>query len=189
MKEIKTAIRLLLIFTVLLGFVYPLLITAIAQVAFPREANGSLVTRQGVVVGSELIAQSFQRDRYFFPRPSANNYDASNYGGSNYGPMHETLVQTVTDRTTAMRTAHGLAAQEPIPADLVTASGSGLDPHISVASALLQVRRVAHARNMKADDVATLVARLTERPVIGQPLINVFKLNLALEALATLGSK
>ncbi len=186
--ELRTAVLLLLLLTVLTGVIYPLVVTGLAQVLFPHQANGSLIVRDGQVVGSELIGQRFTSDRYFHSRPSAageSGYDGAASSGSNLGPTNETLVDAVRDRTAAYRRSNGLGASDPVPVDAVTASASGLDPHISPANAELQVARVARARGLPEQRVRDLVARSTEGRqwgIFGEPRVNVLKLNLALDA-------
>lgn len=184
MSHIRPALALLLLFSLLFGLAYPLAITGVAQALFPSQANGSLITRNNVVVGSSLIGQNFARPEYFWPRPSAagHGYDASASSGSNYGPTSQALVDRVKGDV-ARYHASGVAG--PIPADLVTASGSGLDPHISPAAAEVQVARVAAARRMSPNDVIALVRANTDLPLlgfIGDPAVNVLNLNLALDA-------
>jgi len=184
----KTSIRFTLIATVLFGLGYPLLVTVIAGVLFPHKAGGSLVLKDGQVIGSELLAQSFTSDRYFHPRPSAagNGYDATSSGGSNLGPTSSNLVATITRRIAGYRTQNSLATNAPVPADAVTASGSGLDPHISVANAGLQAPRVAQARNLPLEKIQALVRANTDAAdlrILGEPGVNVLALNLALDQL------
>jgi len=198
MQHIRPAIVMILAMTLLTGLVYPLAITGIAQLVFPWQANGSLIRRDGKVIGSALIGQNFSSDRYFHPRPSATTgpdpkdssktisvpYAADNSVGSNLGPTSKALADHVRAR------AQALAAQNPgtpIPADLVTSSASGLDPDITPAGALFQVPRIAHARGLPEDTVRRLVmAHITEPlfGIIGTPHVNVLKLNLALDAQA-----
>ena len=171
--------------TVLTGLVYPAAVTAIAKVVFPRQAAGSLITRDGVVVGSSLIAQSFSRPEYFHPRPSAagSGYDASASSGSNLGPTSQKLMDRVKDAVAAYRKENPAYAG-PIPADAVTASGSGLDPHISPANAAIQATRVAKARGVDIARVQALIASATDGAwlgFIGDPGVNVLRLNLALD--------
>jgi K+-transporting ATPase ATPase C chain len=189
-RQILPAVLVVVVFTVLLGGVYPLVVTGISQLAFDGKANGSLVTgADGQVVGSELIGQGFSDPKYFWPRPSAagtDGYDAMASAASNLGPNDETLLADVEQRATAYREANGLAADAEVPVDAVTASGSGLDPHISVANADLQVARVAQARGLTADVVEGLVDEATESPslgVLGEKAVNVLRLNLLLDQL------
>ncbi len=186
MSHIRPALALLALFSLLFGLAYPLAIIAVAQVAFPTQANGSLITRDGRVIGSALIGQNFSRPEYFWPRPSAagRGYDATASSGSNYGPTSQALVDRVKGDVERYRQS---GVNGPIPADLVTASGSGLDPHISPAAARVQLARVASARHMSEQQVAALVARNTNEPFlgfIGDATVNVLTLNLALDAAA-----
>jgi len=188
LKDLKPALLLLLVMTVLTGAVYPLIVTAIAQAVFPRQANGSLVQREGWAAGSELIGQPFGAPKYFWSRPSATSpypYNASSSSGSNQGPLNPALADAVAARVKALREADpGNTA--PVPADLVTASASGLDPHISPAAAEYQAGRVARARGIAPDRLRALVAASTEGRqlgFLGEPRVNVLKLNLALDAL------
>jgi K+-transporting ATPase ATPase C chain len=183
---IVTSLRSLLVFTVLLGAIYPLAVTGIAQLGFPDQANGSLITASDKALGSALIAQSFSDPKHFWSRPSGTSpkpYDGGSSGATNQGPTNPALKDAVADRVKALREADP-DNKKPIPVDLVTASGSGLDPHISVAAADYQADRVARARNMSPDAVRTLVARYTEGRtfgVLGEPRVNVLRLNLALD--------
>jgi len=170
--------------TVLTGVVYPYAVTGAAQLLFPRQANGSLILdKDGKVIGSDLVGQGFTADGYFHSRPSAagkDGYDAASSSGSNLGPTNKALIERITNSVTARRAENATA---PIPADLVTTSGSGLDPHISPAAAAFQIPRVAKARNIPEDKLRELVANSTESPtfgVLGAARVNVLRLNLAL---------
>lgn len=176
---------MLLAGTLLFGAAYPLMVTAGAQALFPSRAHGSMVVSHGNTVGSELIGQSFTSPRYFWPRPSATTppYNAAASGASNLGSSNADLRKQVAARVKALRAA-GPENGRPVPADLVEASASGLDPHISPAAAEYQVARVAHVRGMSEQEVRDLVRRNTYRPqlgILGQPRVNVLKLNLALD--------
>ncbi len=186
------AFRMLVVLSVLTGVAYPLLVTGIAQLAFPWQANGSLLVENQKVVGSELIGQPFSDPKYFWSRPSATApqpYNAGASSGSNLGARNPALAEAVTARIKALRDADP-EATGPVPADLVTASASGLDPHISAAAAEYQVRRVAKARGLVPDDLRALVARHTEPPtfgVLGEKRVNVLQLNLDLDRVARKG--
>jgi K+-transporting ATPase ATPase C chain len=194
--QIRPALTLLLVFTALTGIVYPLVVTGIAQIAFPYQANGSLVFKDGRVVGSELIGQQFDDPKYFWGRLSATGdfpYNAFNAetltgsSGSNYGPLNPALFKATQARIDALKAADPTNTA-PIPVDLVTASGSGLDPHISVAAALYQVQRVATARGMSEAEVKSLVEKYTEGRqlgFLGEERVNVLLLNLALDKIST----
>jgi len=193
MKEILSQLRGAVVSTLILAVVccglYPLAVWGIAQVAFPHQANGSLiVAKDGTVRGSELVGQNFSGEKYFHPRPSAagNGYDAANSGGSNLGPTSQKLNDAINDRIAAYRTENGLKNPAPVPADAVTASGSGLDPHISVRNAELQAPRVAKARGLAVENVLELMRANTDSPdlgILGEPGVNGLKLNLALDSL------
>jgi potassium-transporting ATPase KdpC subunit len=181
------AFRVLLVFTVITGVAYPLLMTAVAQLVFPRQANGNLIQRDGKTLGSSLIGQPFADAKYFWSRPSATSpmpYNAGASSGSNLGPTNPALKEAVEGRVKALRDA-GADPKQNVPVDLVTASASGLDPHISPAAAEYQVARVASARKMPQDAVRKLVSENTEPRqlgILGEPRVNVLELNLALDA-------
>ena len=187
-SDLKSAFRpvlaMTILFALLLGIVYPLAMTGIGQAIFPRQANGSLVTQGGKIIGSTVIGQAFTSERYFQTRPSAagKGYDGLASSGSNLGPTSQALVDRIT-ADVAKRRAEGVGGA--LPADLVTASGSGLDPNLSPASAFAQVARVARARNLPAERVRALVAAQVETPlfgILGDPTVNVLALNRALDA-------
>ena len=185
-EQILPGLRIKIFLTVVLGVIYPLAMTGISQVLFPKQANGSLITNGGKVIGSEIIGQGFTKPEYFHPRPSAagtNGYDATASSGSNWGPTNQKLIDRVKTSVEQFRKENP-DYQGPIPADLVTASSSGLDPHISPDSARAQGPRVAKARGIAADQVNALITQFTEQPtlgVLGEPRVNVLKLNLALD--------
>ena len=198
LRLIRPAIVVLVALTLVTGLVYPLAMTGIAQVLFPRQAQGSLVERNGTVVGSELVGQVFESDKYFHGRPSATTapdpndstktvpapYNAANSGGSNLGPSNKALVDRVQGDIDKLKQENPSAS---VPADLVTTSASGLDPHISPEAALFQVPRIAKARNLPEDRIRQLVADHTEGlflGLLGEPRVNVLLLNLALDQLA-----
>ena len=187
LKQLKPAIILTILLTVLTGIIYPLLVTGVAQLAMPDEANGSMIERDRKAVGSVLVGQPFADPKYFWSRPSATSpypYNAGASSGSNQGPTNPALKEAVSARIKALRDSDpGNAA--PVPADLVTASASGLDPHISPAAAEYQLARVARIRRMAAQKVRGLVADATEGRqlgFLGEPRVNVLRLNLALDA-------
>lgn len=191
MKEhIRPALMMLAILTILTGLMYPLTVTGLAQLLFPEQANGSLSVRDGKVIGSRLIGQYFDKPEYFWGRPSATApfpYNAAASGGSNLGPTNPALVDAVKARAAALHAADP-GNTSPIPVDLVTASGSGLDPHISPAAALYQVKRVSRARGLNEDTVYELLIRHTEGRqlgVLGERRVNVLELNLALDEAAS----
>jgi potassium-transporting ATPase KdpC subunit len=182
-SQLRPAFIMILAFTIITGVIYPLAVTGIAQVVFPHQANGSLIVADGKAVGSELIGQQFDDPKYFWGRPSAAGYNAAASSGSNYGPMNPSLKDAVQMRINDLKAADPDNTL-PIPVDLVTASGSGLDPHISVAAALYQVHRVASARRLNKAEVKSLVEKYTEGRqfgFLGEPRVNVLKLNLALD--------
>lgn len=188
MRTLRSAASLLLLMTLLLGVVYPLIVTGAAQLLFPRQANGSLIERDGRVLGSALIGQQFSDPRYFWGRPSAiapHPYDATASTASNLGPLNPALLEAVRARAQALRAADPGNAQ-PIPVELVSASASGLDPEISPAAARYQVARVARARALPRAQVEALVASHLQRRLlglIGEPRVNVLELNVALDGL------
>jgi K+-transporting ATPase ATPase C chain len=198
LKQIRPALVIVVALTLLTGLAYPLAMTGIAGVLFPRQAEGSLVTVDGKVVGSSLIAQGFASDKYFHPRPSATTvtdpkdptktipkpYAADSSGGSNLGPTSKALIDRIKGDADKLKAENPGA---PVPQDLVTTSGSGLDPDITPEAALFQIPRVAKARNLPADKLRELVASHTEGPtlgLLGEPKVNVLELNLALDALS-----
>jgi K+-transporting ATPase ATPase C chain len=197
LQHIRPAVVLLVLFSALTGLVYPLAVTGIAQLVFPRQANGSLIEKNGAVIGSALIGQNFKTDRYFHPRPSATTdtdpndssktidapYNAANSSGSNLGPTSRKLVDRVKASVAAWRATAGSG---PVPADAVMASASGLDPDISPENALVQASAVARARGLDEARVRSLVESSIERPLfgwLGEPRVNVLRLNLALDQL------
>jgi len=188
-SEIRGAVLATLVLAVVCCGVYPLVVFGIAQVAFHDKANGSLILdKDGKILGSKLLGQGFTAEKYFHPRPSAagNGYDAANSGGSNFGPTSQKLNDAIKDRVEAYRKENGLKDSDSVPADAVTASGSGLDPHISVRNAEIQVSRVARSRGLNTKNVLELVRTNTEGPdfgFLGEPGVNVLKLNLALDSL------
>lgn len=187
-NHIRPTLTMLLLLTVLTGLVYPLTVTGLAQLFFPEQANSSLIMREGKVIGSKLIGQYFDKPEYFWSRPSATApfpYNAAASGGSNLGPTNPALIEAVEARVAALRGADP-GNELPIPVDLVTASGSGLDPHISPAAALYQGKRVASARGLDETIIEELVADHTEDrqlELLGERRVNVLQLNLALDAL------
>jgi len=186
LHHLRVAILATVVLAVLLCGVYPLVVWAVAQAAFPAQANGSLIVRDGKVVGSALLGQQFTEPRYFHPRPSAagDGYNPLATGGSNLGPLNPKLLLAVKERIAEYRKVNALPPGVPVPVDAVTASGSGLDPHISVANAMLQAPRVARVRGLGQDRVRALVAKYTEGPdlgILGNAGVNVVRLNLALD--------
>ena len=188
LASLRPAVVLFLLLTALTGFIYPLVVTGLAQLFFPQQAAGSLVMRNGHAVGSRLIGQSFSDPRYFWGRPSATTpqpYNGTASSGSNLGPLNPALLDAVKPRIAALRAADP-GNDAPVPVDLVTASGSGLDPEISVAAADYQAARIARARGLAPERVRALIAQHTEGRllgVLGEPRVNVLELNLALDAL------
>jgi K+-transporting ATPase ATPase C chain len=211
LRHLRPAIMSVLVVTILFGFVFPLLITAIARLGFSRQANGSLIVRNGKVIGSDLIGQNFTGPGYFHPRPSAagSGYDAANSSGTNLGPTSAKLINGihkklpngnddpgnfdgVKDLAAAYRKENGLPVNAPLPSDAVTRSASGLDPEISPANARLQVARVARARGMSEEQVRKLVTTNTagrQFGVFGEPRVHVLRLNLALDEASRVGAR
>ncbi|WP_009965144.1 K(+)-transporting ATPase subunit C [Verrucomicrobium spinosum] len=190
--DVRGAVVSTLVFVVVLCGIYPVVVWAVAQGVFRDKANGSLIRdADGTLRGSSLLGQNFTGEAWFQPRPSAagaNGYDAASSGGSNLGPTSQKLADAVKDRIASYRESNGLKADEPVPADAVTASGSGLDPHISLRNAELQTARVARARKLSEDQVRSLVQTCIEGPglgVLGDAGVNVLRLNLALEKLSS----
>ncbi len=196
MREFVVAVRIFIVLTILTGVIYPLIVTGIAQAAFKDKANGSLISKNGQIIGSRLIGQPFDDPKYFWSRPSATGpfpYNAAASSGSNQGPLNTALIGgrdsegkdvsgALADRVSALEAAGSAVGK--VPTDLVTASGSGLDPHISPEAAEFQVARVAKERGLGEDAVRTLVKTHTEAPqfgILGEPVVNVLELNLALD--------
>jgi potassium-transporting ATPase KdpC subunit len=183
-KNFMISIWMTIVTTVLLGLIYPFVVTGLAQLIFPKQANGELIMKNGQVIGSRLIGQPFSSPGYFRPRPSAagNGYDAGNSGGSNLGPTNKSLIDRVNGDVQKLQAEN---PNMPVPMDLVTTSGSGLDPHISPEAAAFQVPRVARERNMPEGEVRALIERHTEGRqlgFLGEPRVNVLELNLDLDA-------
>ena len=194
MKQLGRSILLFVVMSVLTGIAYPYIITGLSQIEFRRQATGSLIFSHGKVIGSSLIGQRFTGPGYFHGRPSAleRPYDASNSGGSNSGPSNKEFLEEVRARVEKVRRENTLPPESPVPADLVLASGSGLDPHISPESALIQVRRVARARGLPESEVGSLVQSHLEGPqfgFLGEDRVNVLSLNMALDRLNRNGQK
>ena len=190
MRALMQSIKMTIVLTILLGIIYPLAITGIANVIFPHQAQGSLIERDGKVIGSELIGQNFAAPGYFHGRPSAagdKGYDASNSSGSNLGPTNKTFISTVQQRLKDLLEANPGTDAKQVPIDIGTASGSGLDPEISPAAAELQLARVAKARGLGEDDLRLLISQNTrsrQYGLLGEVGVNVLKLNLALDKLS-----
>ncbi|MES2438105.1 MAG: potassium-transporting ATPase subunit KdpC [Verrucomicrobiota bacterium] len=190
LSEIRPAIVSTLVFAVVCCGFYPLAVTGISKLAFSKKADGSLIVdKNGTIIGSELLGQNFTGEGYFHPRPSAagaNGYDATSSGGSNLGPTSQKLADQFKERIAAYRTANGLADTQAVPADAVTASASGLDPHISAENAAFQITRVARARSLASEKIQELISANTDRAtfgLLGVNAVNVLKLNIALDAL------
>jgi potassium-transporting ATPase KdpC subunit len=187
LKELWVSIVATVFLCIVVSGIYPVLVWGIAQVLFPYQANGSLVESDGKIVGSALLAQGFSGAKYFHPRPSdaGTGYDPLNSGGSNLGPTSQKLMDTIKANVAQYRQENGLSDQAAVPADAVTASGSGLDPHISLTNAETQIPRVAKARGVSEDVVKAAVEKATDSPFLGiggDPGVNVLKLNVALDA-------
>jgi K+-transporting ATPase ATPase C chain len=186
LKHLRTSIIAIIVFTALMGILYPLAVTGLAQLLFPGNANGSMIQKDGKLLGSELIGQPFSDPKYFWSRLSATDpfaYNAAASSGSNYGPINQAYLDGVKKRIQDLKAVDSLNTQ-PVPADLVTASGSGLDPHISVAAALYQLPHVARIRNLNQDRLRSLVDQYTEGRqlgFLGEARVNVLKLNLTLD--------
>jgi K+-transporting ATPase ATPase C chain len=192
LAELRASVLAVAVLGFIVGGIYPLASWAVAQAFFPGRANGSLVTREGRVAGSSLIGQPFSSPAYFHPRPSAagRGYDAERSGGTNLGPLAKALIEAVRERAAAFRAENGLAADALVPADAVTASGSGLDPHISPENARIQARRVAGARGLSEAEVLRQVEACTEGRTLGflgEPRVNVLRLNLFLDGVGDAG--
>ena len=191
LRTLRPALVCLFLFTLLLGIIYPLFIWGIGQICLHKQANGSLVRHQdGTIMGSELIGQNFTLDSYFHPRPSAagkQGYDAANSSGSNLGPTSQKLVDLITERVNLYRSQNGLPENQELPADAVSSSGSGLDPHISIENARLQAVRVADARGFAVEEVLLLVETHTEGHALelfGEKRVNVLRINRALDEIS-----
>jgi K+-transporting ATPase ATPase C chain len=188
LKHLRITIISLILFTILTGMIYPLAVTGISQLIFPGKANGSLIKKEGKVLGSELIGQPFSDPKYFWSRLSATGpyaYNAGSSTGSNYGPLNPALFDAVKKRVQDLKAADSLNTK-PIPVDLVTASASGLDPHISIAAALYQASRVARTRGLTEEQVRSMIGQYTDGRslgFLGEPGVNVLRLNLALDEL------
>jgi K+-transporting ATPase ATPase C chain len=188
LQQLKSGVILLLFFALMTGLLYPAIVTALAQVIFPHQANGSLIAQNGQIIGSELIGQQFDDPGYFWGRPSATAsfpYNAAASGGSNLGPTNSDLEKAVLERIELLR-AYDPGNTQPIPVDLVTASASGLDPHISIAAAMIQVPRLARERGLSEEQVLGMVRQSTEYRqlgILGEPRVNVLILNLALDGI------
>ena len=185
LNELKRAVIIFGTMALILGLIYPIVITGISQVAFPYQANGEMIKINGNIVGSELIGQDFGGAQYFQSRPSAIDYNASTSGGSNYGPTNQKLIDRVNETISEIKVNDSLPSNATIPSDLVLASGSGLDRYISVDSALIQVPRIAKVRHISESTIDDLIQKNQETPFpwVGQPVVNVLNLNLALNGI------
>jgi K+-transporting ATPase ATPase C chain len=194
-KEMLTAVKFILLLTVLTGICYPLAMTGLAQLAFPEKANGSLIVRDGIVIGSDLLGQKFDSVRYFSSRPSASDYSTMPSGASNLGPTSNVLRKQVEDRRSQFMQINGMADSLAVPYDMLFASGSGLDPHISQASALLQVNRIAVARHFDEAHTTKLKKMILDRTeppqflLFGESRINVLRLNIELDKMDDIKSE
>lgn len=189
LSQLRPAIASTVVLAAVTCGAYPLVVTGISRAAFKDKADGSLITdASGKVIGSTLLGQNFSGEKYFHPRPSAagaNGYDAASSSGSNLGPTSQKLADQIKERVAAYRATNGMAETQEVPADAVTASASGLDPHVSPANAALQANRVARARNLPVEKVRELIEAHTDKPdlgILGEPRVNVLRLNLALDA-------
>jgi K+-transporting ATPase ATPase C chain len=186
-SELRTSVIATISLAIILCGIYPLIVWGVSQVLFPKQANGSLIIRDGKIIGSELLAQNFTDPKYFHPRPSNagdTGYDGMSSGGSNLGPISRKLIESVKERTEAYRTENGLQPSVSVPVDAVTASASGLDPHISVKNAILQSGRVAKARGMSEEALLSAIKAHTQSRdlgILGEPRVNVLELNLSLD--------
>jgi K+-transporting ATPase ATPase C chain len=185
MKEIKNALLIFVVFTILLGIIYPLAITGISQLVFPQQANGNIIKENGKVVGSQLIGQNFSSPSYFHGRPSVIDYNSSTSSGSNLGPTNQKLLDNVTHRMQQVKAEDSLPDNSKVPADLVLASASGLEGYIYVDSAMIQVPRIARARGVNESEVIALIKNNRENNFfgLGKETVNVLKLNIALDNL------
>lgn len=186
MKLLIQSLRIYVVLSLLTGFAYTAVVTGIGQALFPREAMGSLLKKGDLVVGSDLLAQKFQSDRYFWPRPSAVDYSTVPSGASNLGPTSEALKKLVDERAQVLRNAYALSPDAQLPPELLLASGSGLDPDVSPAAVELQVKRVAAARGYGASQtqkLRTLIAQQEQGGILGKPRVNILVLNMALDEL------
>jgi K+-transporting ATPase ATPase C chain len=188
-KHIITSIKYLLLMIILTGGIYPVVVTAAANILFRNKAQGSLIMKDSVIIGSALIGQSFDSEKYFWPRPSVNSYNPLPSGGSNLSHMNPVLIKTITDRKQAFSQANMSGESVEIPSEMITSSASGLDPHIPPEAALLQAGRVAKARGLslvEEEQVIGIIHEMTEKPrfsLLGEPRINVFLLNLKLDSI------
>ncbi len=183
-KQIKRSFLIFIVFSVITGLIYSLSITVFAQIVCPYKANGSLITVNGKIAGSELIGQNFSKPEYVHGRPSAVNYDGGSSGGANFGPTNKKLIDRVEGLIKQIEGENKISSDKKIPADLVLASASGLDPHVSPAAAMIQVKRVAEARGLSEGVVDNLIRKNTEHQFLGQQVVNVLKLNIALDEIS-----